>query len=246
MINTKQIGTNAKKMFSPLKFEAKRHLYYIMHSNGYMEYLPSVSSKVESYVPPFDMNKWLPLCARKEGMSEAELAHKWQTINKLACDLGTETHKWLEKWDGFRTPNTPQKEAGVLFLKSIQNRYTIIGKELRMYHRKYKYAGTCDLLLYDRYSDSLVLADYKTNGDLFKTFDMMNAPFGYLQSHPYNHYQIQLSLYNILLEQLGYPVSNRLIVHLDSLGQYRTYDAYYFRNELVGELDRKLKTKLAA
>ena len=39
-----------------------------------------------------------------------------------------------------------------------------------MYHKKYKFAGTCDTLLYNTHTGKYILTDYKTNEDLFKNF----------------------------------------------------------------------------
>lgn len=238
-----RLNSTIDQLFSPLNFEEARHLYYIKGKYG-LKYLPSTSSKVEHYIPPFNGSYWLPRCAKKEGISEAELAHKWQLINKTACELGTETHKFLETYDGFKQPNSPQQRAGINFLKSLGDRYIIVHKELRMFHHTLLYAGTMDLLLYDTETNSLIIADYKTNGDLFKTFEMMNAPFNYLESHPYNHYQIQLSYYQILLEQLSklldIEISSRWVVHLNSLDEYKVYETYYFGEELKKEFNNKL------
>jgi hypothetical protein len=238
-----RINSNIDQLFSALNFEEARHLYYKRDRNG-IRYLPSVSSKVEHYVPPFDEAYWLPRCARKEGMSEVDLARKWQLINETACELGHKTHSFLEKFDGFKQPNSPQETAGINFLKSLGNRYVIIRKELRMFHHIFMYAGTMDLLLYDTETNTLIIADYKTNGDLFKTFGMMNSPFNYLESHPYNHYQIQLSLYQILLQQLAdileIEISERWIIHLNAIEEFKVYKTNFFDEELLEELNSKL------
>lgn len=220
--------------FAPLEFEEKRHIYTV---DG--EKYPSVSSLVEGHADKFDEGYWLPRCAKKEGVTEHELKHKWQTINKEACDLGHETHEFLEHFDGLKTPGTPQEKAGIQYLKDTLPEYDILFKEIRMYSRKYKYAGTADLLLQHKVTGKIVLADYKTNKDLFKTFGFLRHPFGSLECHPYNKYQIQLSYYQIMLHEAGCEISERKIVYLKADGTYRVFDAI----DLTAQLEQFLNSK---
>jgi CRISPR/Cas system-associated exonuclease Cas4 (RecB family) len=219
MIMTGHIQERIKTMFSDLIFDEQRHLYFVGSRR-----LPSVSSKVEEHVEKFDEKKWLPICAKKEGITEHELKHRWQTINKSACDLGTDTHDYLEHYNGLKTASTPQEKAGVQFLKDILSEYEIVCRELRMYSRAFWYAGTADLLLRHKTTGEFVLADYKTNKDLFKTYGFLLPPFQSMESHPFNKYQIQLSYYQIILEEIGCMISKRLVVYLKADASYRVFE----------------------
>jgi CRISPR/Cas system-associated exonuclease Cas4 (RecB family) len=221
--------------FSSLTFEEERHLYFWEGQRV----RKSVSGLVEEHVPEFDEAKWLPICAKKEKITEHELKHRWQTTNKEACVLGTETHNFLEFYDGTKTPSTPQERAGVKFLLDILKEYTIIAKEVRMYSLNYKFAGTADLLLKHRETGEIVLADYKTNKDIFKTFGLMLPPFRYLENHPFNHYQLQLSYYQIMLEDIGIQISKRLIVYLKADETYRVFETVDFTTYLRDYLTSK-------
>lgn len=225
MVNNLQ--DKIKAMFSGLTYEDQRHLYFW---EG-IRVPKSVSAKVEEHEYPFDP-KWYKICAKKEGITEHELRHKWQTINQTACDLGTETHNFLERYTGIETPKTEQQRAGIQFLKDIMVEYEIVAREIRMYSRKYNYAGTADLLLRHKITGDLVLADYKTNKDIFKTYGMLKAPFGYLEAHPYNKYQLQLSYYQLMLEEINCHVSDRLLVYLKADGTYKTYSLVDFTKYL--------------
>src|SRR5690349_15930537 len=97
-------------MFADLNFESQRHLYFV---NGLI--YPSVSSKVEGHVAKVDFEKILPHCARKEGVTVDELRERWKKTNKDACQLGTETHEFLEEFDGLQSTTTAFQEAGVKF-----------------------------------------------------------------------------------------------------------------------------------
>lgn len=231
----KELQKKLNTMFSDLLFESQRHLYFLDNRS-----LRSVSKTVETYYPPFDEAKWLPIIARRDRVTEQELKHKWQTINITACDLGHETHDFLEHYNGLQTSSSPQQAAGIKYLKSLQGKYIIVAKELKMYSKRLRYAGTCDLLLYNIITGKFVLADYKTNADIFKTFGMMNEPFEYLESNPYNHYQIQLSLYHLMLKEKGIDIEDRILVYLLANGEYKTYSLYDFTDVLEQDLTSKL------
>ena len=110
-----------------------------------------------------------------------------------------------------------------------------------MFSKKYKYAGTADLLLLEKATGNVLLADYKTNKDLFKSYDLLHSPFEYLESSPYNKYQLQLSYYQIMLEEIDIKISDRLLVYLKIDGTYRVFNTVDFTEQLKSYLDKKLK-----
>lgn len=226
-----QVEERIYKVFSPLVFEERRHLYWLDD-----KLIPSVSSKVKDYEYPFDEVKWLPICAKREGKTEHELKHEWQTINKKGCDLGHETHKFMEDYRGYQIPTSPQQEAGVKYIKDLEGKYIISFRELRAFSREHWYAGTMDLPLENIVTGNYVIDDYKTNKDLFKGYGYLKEPFTYLEAHPFNKYQIQLSLYQIMLEavlaEFGLIIEDRRIVYLMADGNYKIYNLYDFTKEL--------------
>lgn len=231
MIN--EYSTDVERMifnsFKELKFEKERHLYSI-YTDGKLRYLPSVSSLVEKFAPKFNKQKMLPLSATKasriEGrpVSSKELEARWIKKNKDACDLGHDTHDFLEKYTGIQTPSTPQEKAGIKYLKSLQGKYKISFRELKAFSREFMYAGTMDLPLEVIEGSSFEIADYKTNGDLFKAYDYLYPPFETLESSPYNKYQIQLSYYQIMLEEINLKITNRRLVHLKEDESFKVFN----------------------
>ena len=104
-----------------------------------------------------------------------------------------------------------------------------------MYHFSLLYPGTMDILLFDTKNQTYIIADYKTNRDLFKNFQgqTMLAPFEYKLDRPFSHYEIQLSYYQILIEQiLGITVSRRIVVYLGLDGEFTMYDCEDVRHLL--------------
>lgn len=224
-------------MFSGLTFESQRHLYFWEGERVHK----SITGLVEDHADEFDEAKWLPICAKKEGMTEHELKHKWQTINKQGCELGSETHDFMEMYTGLETPSSPQQVAGIAYLKEALEEYDIVYRELRMYSRKYKFAGTTDLLLKHKITGEYVLADYKTNKDLFKAYGMLKPPFQYLENHPYNKYQLQLSYYQMMLDEINIHVSKRVLVYLRADATYLVYPTWDFVESLHDYLNNKMQ-----
>ena len=107
-----------------------------------------------------------------------------------------------------------------------------------MFHHTYDYAGTADIILLDQRDGSLVIADYKTNKNLFKQYknQKMLAPFSFLDDTPYNHYQLQFSYYQILLEQTGLTVSDRMLIYLKLDGTYKVFHTNDYTEKLLKEL----------
>lgn len=229
-----QVEERIYKLFSPLKFYESNHTYRL-DSN----ILPSVSKLVSNHAYPFDKEKWLKICARKEQITEQELDYKWKTYNKERCDLGTNTHKFMEEYDGYQVPNSPYEEAGIKYIKSLEGEYIVSFRELRAFSRKYMYAGTMDLPLENIRTGNYIIDDYKTNKDLFKSYDFLKPPFQYLENSPFNKYQLQLSYYQIMLEEAGLVIENRRIIYLKEDGEFTIYPLWNFTNELRDYLENK-------
>lgn len=226
-------------MFSDLIFEDRRHLYFVDNV-----IYPSVSSLIKKHEVPVDWDQMLIYCANKEKCEPHELKNKWNDKKDTALELGTNTHNFLEMYEGIQTPKTNQEKAGVKFIAFILKDYYILFRELRMYSKKYKYAGTTDLVLIHKETGDIVLADYKTNSvDLFKQYLFLDEPFEYLDNCAFNKYQLQLSYYQIMLEEIGVKVSKRMIVHLNEHGEFRIFETYDFTSQLINFLQSKKETK---
>ena len=65
----------------------------------------------------------------------------------------------------------------------------------------------------------------------------MLKPFDFLDDTPYNHYQLQFSYYQILLEQTGLTVSDRMLIHLRKDGNYKVFHTNDYTEKLLKELE---------
>lgn len=205
-------------MFSDLIFDERRHLYFVDNEN-----YPSVSSHISGLTPKFDEKKYSKAVALRENTTQEAIIDRWRTYNKERIEVGHITHNFLEVYNGVQTARTNEERAGVKFLTDTLKDHMIIDREIRMYSREYKFAGTADIPLMSRVTGKVIVADYKTNLDLFKSYDFLLSPFDYFEASPFNKYQIQLSLYQLMLEEIGIPVEERWIVHLKPDATYRVF-----------------------
>lgn len=232
-----QIQEEITNAFSDLEFEEGRHIYKVGN-----KLLPSVSGLVKKHAPGFDEKLQASRIAKKRNCTTKEVLDEWAEIRDTAATKGTRVHLYAEnKILGKDTkPSCPQEIAANSFLEYLfsTGRYLLVWTELQMYSKLYNYAGTCDLLLYDLEEEGLVLVDYKTNKSLDKQYEYLLAPFSYSANTPYNKYQIQLSYYQIMLEEaLSIPVLSRMIVWLKMDSTFETRLTTDFTTQLKEYLE---------
>ncbi len=220
------IQINIKSYFSKLKFEEKSHIYTYKNKD-----LPSVSKLLHDFVEPVDWDKIAENIAKRDGREVWEVKKEWLDKNINACDRGHEVHLYAEQPYKVKEKRIEDK-AVRKFWEELPERYIVVFKELRMVHKLFGYCGTCDVLLFDTYTGTFILVDYKTNEDLFKNYKgkTLREPFNFLEECPFNLYQIQLSLYQILIEQIeNIIVSERWIIYFKE----ENYSKYKVQNYIV-------------
>lgn len=132
--------------------------------------------------------------------------------------------------DGGFESRSPKEDAAVRFYQDIPKCIVPILAETKVYDANLGYAGTFDILFYydatldgkdDSYS-GLFECDWKTNEDLYKNFmeKKLLAPFDNLLDMPLSVYKLQLSLYQICLENIGLKTVARRILWLKPDGAY--------------------------
>ena len=214
------VQKNLEKPFSDLSFKEKEHKYFV----GTTPIKQSVSALIGEFYEHFDAKTVAPFSARKLGLTTEEVLKQWADINQESRDRGHRVHNFGELYQFDRTlkPSCPQEEAIVKFWKDVPEHIIPVAAELRMYHFKHLFAGTADIILFDTKTQTYIIADYKTNKDLHKNFKgkTMLEPFSALLDCPLNHYVVQLSFYQILLQQIGIKVSKRIIIWLSLEGEY--------------------------
>lgn len=181
-------------------------------------------------------------------MTQDEIKKVWRTKNKNANDQGTLAHAFGENamhymvgdYDAidpeFRDrlvggkfeARTGFEEAIVKFWNDLPDEYIPILVENRVYGKfgtdEPVYAGTFDLLVYCSIpgKEGLLIFDYKTNEDIYKCFKdkkLLN-PFEKLPDTPKNHYEIQQSLYENALNEIGLDVLGKRLIWIKDDGTY--------------------------
>lgn len=202
----------------------------------------SVSSKLKAYCKPFDVYGMAPHSARKEGCTVEEILKRWQDKGDESRVRGHRVHTFGELYAMNRSisASCPQERALVSFFDSLPPWIIVIAVEVKMVHHQLKFPGTMDLLLFDIKNNHFIIADYKTNEDLFKNYkgQTLLYPFHHLLDSPFNKYQLQLSFYQILFEQTGFNVGRRVLVWLKMDGSFDAWDTADFTHQL--KIDLKL------
>lgn len=224
-MTVKDIRDYIKGQFSDLEFEPEQHLYFVKGQPISI----SVSGKIKKYYEPFDSIGISIETYRAKGFSSPqEQRDSWKAYADERIEIGNKAHLFGELY-AFNRGLRPQSNYDIAIMKfwnDLPDFIVPIMVECQMYHKVSLYAGTSDILLFNLKTQKFIIADYKTNGDIFKNFKgkTMLGPFSHLLDMPFSHYVIQLSYYQILIEQLGLEVSHRKIVYLKEDGNYDIYD----------------------
>lgn len=236
MLNLTDIQSKIQSAFSDLEFEESRHLYKVKN-----KLLTSTTAMIKQHTPEFNEKEVAGNVARKLQVKTNEILLEWKNKREKAAYQGTKVHLFAENYivNNQLIPTCKQEESVKRFIDEnvLSNKYTVLTAELKMYSEKYGYAGTSDLLLWDNELNEIVIADYKTNYDLDKQYGYLLEPFSYTPNTPYCKYQIQLSYYQILLEEIDLYAKQRIIVWLKSDGTYEIRNCTDFTSILKDYLN---------
>lgn len=211
--------------FRDITFDEEAHIYHVdgVPTTG------SVTNRIKRFYLPFDAKKKSYEISLRDNIPQEEILASWKNAGDVAIIKGNKAHLFGELY-AFNRNLRPQSQFDVAIMKfweDLPDFVVPVLTEARMYHKKYLYAGTADILLYNTKTGKYIVGDYKSNKDLWKNFQgqKMLTPFTDLLDCPFNHYQLQLSYYQILLEQIeGIEVSYRKIIWLRPDGTYELHD----------------------
>lgn len=236
--------------FSKLEFVEEGHKYFLHNDEGSTSELKSVSETIHQFVPYVDWEEKAQGCALKEGVPVSVIKRRWEENNIRATNNGTSTHLFGEMYHWFVTGQPdkicdiikPQYENGYLIpYGEKQNASQQYNEDLFNVHDMYPlmvetqvytkvYAGTFDKLIYykhptDPNKSGLIISDYKTNASLSSDYNRrydvkMLPPFDDFIDEALSHYTLQLSMYQIPLEDLGLKILARRIIWLKPDGSY--------------------------
>lgn len=141
---------------------------------------------------------------------------------------------------GYLAPIHPKEEAVCRFLSDLPSSMHLVLNETKVYsgknpiqarNLKELICGTFDMLYYydgdgNPSKAGFVVLDYKTNASLYSEYNQrvhrtLLPPFDRMIEQDLSLYTIQLSLYALMLEDIGLPVIARRIVWLTNEGKYQ-------------------------
>lgn len=245
-----EIRNKINSSFNNLEFIEDGHKYFLHNDDGTTTELKSVSETIHQFVPYVDWDEKAQNCALKEGVDVSVIKRRWEENNVKATNSGSLNHLYGEMYHWFVTDNInkicdvirPQYEKGYLIpngekqnaiqqynedLFNVDDMYPLM-VETQVYTKKY--AGTFDKLIYykhptDETKSGLIISDYKTNASLSSDYNRkfnvtMSPPFDDLIDEALSHYTLQLSMYQIPLEDIGLKILARRLIWLKSDGTY--------------------------
>jgi hypothetical protein len=227
--------------FKDLQFIESSHQYFL-HGKE----LTSVSHVCHKFTVPFDKESKALGCYEKYfnnpihkyyQMTVEQIIESWDKNNKEACDKGHTNHSFgencayllMEEYDkidrplvnGNLIPQDREEEEVVRFYNDLPENYIPILTETRVYDEEKGYAGTFDNLFAvdkpgKKLSKSLIITDFKTNTNLFKSFndEKMLPPFDFMLNTSYSSYVLQLSLYERCLTKIKLKVIGKRLIWL--------------------------------
>ena len=236
-----KIKKEIKTFFTGLEFNEEQHTY-----NVKSRYLTSVSKTISKYVEHVDFDMIAGFVAKKRTKetgrytTKAMILAEWEAKKNNSCTQGTNVHLFGETYVKGMRPTNGFESAIVRFWDSIPDHIQPFLFEIQMFSEELGIAGTADIILYNTKTNKFILADYKTNEDLFKNFKgkKLLAPFDNLLENSFNKYQLQLSMYQLLFEQCGFEVESRRIIWLKPNGTYENFKTEDLTQKLLKELTK--------
>jgi hypothetical protein len=222
--------------FSELSFDKEKHIY----NTGEIQ-LKSVSNVIKKYHKNINFKQVAFFVAKSRGITVEEVLTEWEETKNNACKQGTLVHTFSELYTSNFDKviaNNGYEQAVINFWDLLPTNLVPFLFELQMYSKSLGIGGTADIILYNTNTGKFVIADYKTNKDIYKNYNKTKllTPFNNLLDNPLNKYKIQLSLYQILFEQCGFQVENRFLIWLKEDGSFEQIDLEDLTNELKTDL----------
>ena len=176
------------------------------------------------------------LRATNSGTQHHEFGESYMNFVR-GLDKSTFCNSCIKQYEeGYLIPCAPKQEAILKYWEDIfkiDKLYPLL-PEVKMYMPKDNkfgikklYCGTADITFAMKYKGEwcILVMDYKTNQSLTSDYNQkfnitMLPPFDNLIDESKNHYTLQLSLYSLMLMNLGYKVIDRKLIWLKNDGNY--------------------------
>ncbi len=262
-MNNSALKTGKHPSGQIIYFEEESHSYFLEDKS--VDFT-SVTTFIHQFFPEFDA----PMVARRMVMREIrdggmaveesviearvdELLAKWDKKRDDACDFGTRVHENCEALllnkDELHTPKDTREEKVMslakLEVQKLQNKLHFYASEAIIFSPSLALSGTIDLLMWDEQRGEVVILDWKTNSQikLENRWQSGLSPISHLEDTNYNHYALQMSVYQFLLLHEGYFPPNtkfsRKLIHLHADSGVTYHEVPYLYDEVQAMLNQK-------
>lgn len=212
-----------------IEFDPTRHQY----SCSGVPYI-SATQLISLVTPKFDAEYHSVRMADLHGQTPKYWKDKWLAVSHKATTAGSEFHDQKEaqsyatqmeihRGKVVRVQN-PELQAHISSAQDIYHWPDGIYPEILLHHHGYHLAGRADkvrLVTYRSGRRYAFIADYKTNKVIKKDswwdpvtgYRMLLAPLSHLKDCSHVIYSLQLSIYQFMLEEMGFFPGTRTLLH---------------------------------
>ena len=258
MRNKKQIILKKlNEAFSDFKFFPEDHHYeYRGEPVGI-----SVTKFYAQYEQEFDAEACASRVGKKEGKTTQEVLDEWKYKNEFATTKGSSVHEYIQSlfsgkpykpiWfkgknedDDDEYVNALEKceELAKYFWRDYRDKLEHIADEYVIGSSEYDIASCVDHLFINKETGNLLMVDYKTNVDIYKSdkyAKQMKAPLEHIKDTTLNHYALQLSIYKYIIEKYtDLVVEEWFIVWFSEANEnYEILEVPYLKDEVENILE---------
>jgi ATP-dependent exoDNAse (exonuclease V) beta subunit len=214
------------------KFDPVEHKYTL---NG--EHFISVTQFISKFHKHFESDYWSNKKAEEAGVSQEEILLEWKKLNDRANEIGSQMHNWIENyfnkiWQELPTDPDVIDRINKFNIVYSAHLYKLkpIKFEQRIFSRKWKIAGMMDALF--MYNDNVFILDWKSNKvwthdeHIKGKYEKLLYPFENYYKNHLNEYSIQVSLYKLILKEIGINIKACYLIHIGPDTPATIYKAY--------------------
>lgn len=225
------------------KFDPIKHRYTY---DG--EYFTPVTQFISRFHEKFDSEFWSKSKAEELGKTKEEVLEEWKVLSDRGNEIGKKTHSWIENYFLKVYQELPIdieivdriNKFNIAYSKFLYKLSPITFEQM-VFSKKWKIAGTIDSIF--SYKDKIIIIDYKTNKDFtdddhYKSrFQKLLPPFENYNKNNFNEYSIQVSLYRLILKEIGINIQGCYLLHIGPENEAKMYTAIDFTKILEEYLD---------
>ena len=228
-----------------ISLEEESHTYSLLNSD--IEFR-SVTEFIHTFFKPFDEQKIAKKLTKTnlkyKGISVDQLINSWHKRR----ERGTIVHNQIENFinsdceinDTEFTNLDLKAIQGINFIKKKCIKETnVLASEVIIYSEELKLAGTIDLIIFNKEKNHISIIDWKTNKKINKSsFNSVQKgikfPLNNMDDCNFNHYNLQLSMYQYILESYyNVTVKGLFLVHLNEQEfNYKNYICNYKKDTI--------------